>query len=153
MATCGSCGKKGASVDEIRECYSGRGRITPGVYRHWNRRLDLHFYYVVIDSPRAPGTLLCREINPHCEVCRVHAEKHPRIPVPGCEKLVVRTARAPWMLRKLLPSERLTREEAAELGKLWGVCTSCAALLTRPDSIARGMGPVCFEKYGTGGAA
>ena len=153
MAVCGSCGKRDASVEEIRACYASKGEITPGVYKHWHRKLSQHFYYVVIPSPKLAGRLLCREINPHCEVCHVHAEKHSRVPTPVCKRLVVSTARAPWILRNLRPAERLTREQAAELGKLWGVCTSCAALLTRPDSIERGMGPVCFDKYGTGGAA
>ncbi len=38
-------------------------------------------------------------------------------------------------------------EQAKELGRLYGVCVRCGALLTDEDSIARGIGPVCAEKF------
>lgn len=147
MPKCGRCKDPDATVAQIRECYAAGGDITPGVYKHWHRKLGQFFYYIVIPSPRHAGSLLCREINPHCEVCRVHAENHSRVPTDQCAEMVIRTARAPWALKQLRLAERLNREQAAELGKLWGVCTKCAALLTRKESIDRGMGPVCFANY------
>lgn len=42
----------------------------------------------------------------------------------------------------------LSVEEAAEFGHLYGICACCAADLTNEDSIARGIGPVCFGRMG-----
>lgn len=50
------------------------------------------------------------------------------------------------VVRQLRPEHRLTREQAAELGKLYGCCVRCGATLTREESIERGMGPVCAGK-------
>lgn len=41
----------------------------------------------------------------------------------------------------------LTGEEAAALGKTWGVCCVCAAILTDPKSIEAGIGPICAGKF------
>lgn len=37
---------------------------------------------------------------------------------------------------------------AAEFGKEFGQCSCCGAMLTNPESIERGIGPICAEKYG-----
>lgn len=47
------------------------------------------------------------------------------------------------MIRQLSATERLTEDQARELGRLWSFCIVCAAELTDPTSIARGIGPVC----------
>lgn len=49
-------------------------------------------------------------------------------------------------LSKLTVADRMTVEEAAEFGKLYGICVRCAATLTDEASIARGMGKVCAGK-------
>jgi hypothetical protein len=46
----------------------------------------------------------------------------------------IHTLRADW---------RMTLEQAAEFGKLYGVCIRCGRDLTDEESIARGIGPVC----------
>ena len=43
---------------------------------------------------------------------------------------------------------KLTLEQAKEYGRETGVCISCSAQLTDPESIARGMGPICMAKWG-----
>lgn len=43
--------------------------------------------------------------------------------------------------------ERLTAERAAELGRLYGMCVACGATLTDEDSIERGLGPICANKF------
>jgi len=50
----------------------------------------------------------------------------------------------PGITRKNLT--RLTIEEAAAYGKLYGVCIVCSRELTNPESIERGIGPVCINK-------
>lgn len=47
----------------------------------------------------------------------------------------------------LNPDERLTVEEASAYGHLTGRCGCCGRLLTNEESIERGIGPICFEKY------
>jgi hypothetical protein len=39
-------------------------------------------------------------------------------------------------------------DAARAYGKAWSVCCVCGQTLTNDDSIARGIGPVCAEKYG-----
>lgn len=43
--------------------------------------------------------------------------------------------------------ERLTKDRAAELGRLYGRCVACGATLTDEESIERGMGPICASKF------
>lgn len=43
---------------------------------------------------------------------------------------------------------RLTIEEAARFGKATGTCIVCARRLDVPESVDRGIGPVCFAKMG-----
>jgi hypothetical protein len=37
---------------------------------------------------------------------------------------------------------------AVAFGKAWGICTVCGRTLTDDESIARGIGPICADKYG-----
>lgn len=53
---------------------------------------------------------------------------------------------APGAIKRLRPEHKLSIEEAAEYGKLYGVCVRCARTLTKEESIARGMGDVCAGK-------
>lgn len=53
---------------------------------------------------------------------------------------------APGATRRLAESDRLTAERAAELGQHYGLCVICGATLTDPDSVSRGIGPVCIRK-------
>ena len=47
---------------------------------------------------------------------------------------------------RLATAEKLTVEEAAERGHLDGVCIICCKPLTDPESVKRGIGPVCVTK-------
>lgn len=54
---------------------------------------------------------------------------------------------APGVVKALRPEWKLTVEEAAEFGALYGICGCCGRDLTDEESIARGIGPICFAKY------
>ncbi len=41
-------------------------------------------------------------------------------------------------------------EAAIAHGKETGVCAICGIFLENPESVARGIGPICFAKYGSG---
>lgn len=47
-------------------------------------------------------------------------------------------------LAEILP---LTKEEAANWGHLTGSCIVCGKRLDDPESVDRGIGPVCFKKF------
>lgn len=48
---------------------------------------------------------------------------------------------------KLRAEERMSMEEAAEFGKLYGFCCVCGRTLTNEDSIEAGIGPICAERF------
>lgn len=53
---------------------------------------------------------------------------------------------APGAVRRITPDHRMTLDQCAEFGLLFGTCCVCARELTNPKSIARGIGPVCEKK-------
>lgn len=54
---------------------------------------------------------------------------------------------APGTVRRLSKGTLMAVEEAAEYGRLYGTCIVCGRTLTDEGSIARGIGPVCAEKF------
>lgn len=50
-------------------------------------------------------------------------------------------------IRMLSAATRMTTEQAAHFGHLYGVCCNCGRTLTDEDSIARGIGPVCAKSF------
>lgn len=57
-----------------------------------------------------------------------------------------RFRRAPSALYKLQPEHRMTKEDAAEFGALYGFCVVCGRTLTDEVSIEKGIGPICESK-------
>jgi Family of unknown function (DUF6011) len=53
----------------------------------------------------------------------------------------------PNVARTLRHSHKMTLAQACEYGAQFGVCCRCAASLTDPASIARGVGPYCATKF------
>lgn len=53
---------------------------------------------------------------------------------------------AKGVIFRLTASDRLTVEQAEELGSTHGVCCVCGADLTDPKSVSRGIGPVCAKR-------
>ena len=51
------------------------------------------------------------------------------------------------LTRDLVGLEPLTLEVAAQMGVASGVCVICGRTLDNPESIARGIGPVCATKF------
>ena len=47
---------------------------------------------------------------------------------------------------RLTTGDALTTEQAAALGHQYGRCVCCGAELSDPDSVARGIGPVCAKR-------
>ncbi len=53
---------------------------------------------------------------------------------------------APGAIYRIKPEHRMTVEQCAEFGLLYGTCCVCARTLTNPKSIAKGIGPICEKK-------
>lgn len=56
--------------------------------------------------------------------------------------------RAPGKIRELTPDMVVSPEQAAQFGKLYGICCFCSRTLTDERSIGVGYGPRCAERYG-----
>ncbi len=55
---------------------------------------------------------------------------------------------AQGIVYKLRPEHKMTAEDAASFGELYGICVNCARTLTREDSIRHGYGPTCASNNG-----
>lgn len=55
------------------------------------------------------------------------------------------TGRKP--LAEIKPEHRMTLEEAKAYGKVTGTCCQCGRKLTKEESIAAGIGPICAGKF------
>lgn len=49
---------------------------------------------------------------------------------------------------KLSVSDKMTAEQASMFGKKTGHCCICSKLLTNPESVSAGIGPICKDKMG-----
>jgi hypothetical protein len=49
-------------------------------------------------------------------------------------------------MNHLVAAHRLTLDDAKAMGTRLGVCVICAATLTDPESVERGIGPVCAKR-------
>lgn len=54
---------------------------------------------------------------------------------------------APGAVNRIQLAWRMTREKAAEWGRLYGSCCKCGTILTDEKSIAAGIGPICAEGF------
>lgn len=54
---------------------------------------------------------------------------------------------APGIVATLNPGDRMTLDAAVNFGVLYGTCCNCGKLLTNPESIEAGLGPICAAKF------
>lgn len=54
---------------------------------------------------------------------------------------------APGIYSKLTPDMKLSEAKARNFGMAYGVCCMCGRLLSDPESIKNGIGPVCGKRY------
>lgn len=133
---CGNCGNTHSSVQEVRECYAA--------------------LRVLVDKEPTVQPVQPVEVPP----------VPPRI--PGGEGWYFKDGKvykiqqslssghlyakvlngshwdyAAGVVKNLYEDQRLTAAEAAEYGKLYGVCCVCGRVLTNEQSISEGIGPIC----------
>ena len=117
---CGNCGETHHSVQEVKECY-GRAAAPVAAPRvpggeGWYFK-DGKVYK--IQQSQSSGHLYAKVLNgSHWDY-------------------------AAGEVRNLYEDQRLTAAEAAEYGKLYGVCCVCGRTLTNEQSISEGIGPIC----------
>jgi Family of unknown function (DUF6011) len=158
MATiCGNCTQLHESVEEVRACYEAAGKpvirrnqfagpaapaeLLAGVYKHDGT------LWMVKRAVHGSGRMYASLINPNCANCGTHAKDHKAQDV--CDELSIKFEMVRGAIKHLRASERLTLEQAAHYGAIYGFCTNCGHTLTDPDSIRFGMGSTCRARYGS----
>lgn len=160
---CGHCKKTHHSVDEVRQCSKGLRQTEPtlgdrmaDVLRprrkstsDWKFVTEDGMYkvgdtiYKVQKAVHGSGRLYAKRLvieEPDCGGCQNADYCDPPCPSTGT---FVYEAGA---MARISPDDRMTVEEAADFGRLYGFCVRCGATLTDEESIARGMGPICAGK-------
>ena len=64
-----------------------------------------------------------------------------------CPAFESRFEYAAGVVRRLSLETRLSLDEAKEFGAVYGVCCVCSRTLTKEESIAAGIGPICAGKF------
>jgi hypothetical protein len=54
---------------------------------------------------------------------------------------------APGAITKIRPEHRMTEEDAKHFGLRYGICAACGKTLKVPESVERGIGPVCMKWF------
>src|SRR3546814_218809 len=107
-------------------------------------RLDGQIYKVQVavhGSGREHAKVLVTEQTGTCGGCE-KCDGEDRCPVYAS-----RFEYAAGMVRRLSAATRLTLEEAKAFGALYGSCCVCSRTLTKEESIAAGIGPICAGKF------
>lgn len=135
---CGHCQTYGVSVSHVRECSTGR-TIQAAVYK------------------AEPVTVSRRELGIPAPVTEpgvyFDGERYYKVVESQQGRLYAKVWDAEWLydrgaINRLTADMKVTAEQAARFGKLWGSCVFCSRLLTDERSVAVGYGPVCAEHNG-----
>lgn len=131
---CGHCKGEHDTVAEVRQCSQGvtttqvasRPPVTEaGIYTRDSQ------VYKVVAALHGSGRLYAKVLV-----------------LPETEGDRAKWDYAKGAIYQLSAVDMMTPEQAAEFGKLYGVCCSCGLPLTREESIAHGYGPTCAENHG-----
>lgn len=81
---------------------------------------------------------------------RLYAKKLVKLEVPRVKRSKEYShdfEYAPGAVNRIKPEWRMTKEQAAEWGRLYGACCKCGTILTDERSIAAGIGPICAGSF------
>ena len=160
---CGNCREHHLSVGEVRACYADRRELAflsasePGS--------DLSEPRTALSPTPEPEPPISERLSPATEGFYLHEGSVYKVQraVHGsghlyAKRLVLERSeedrRGTWwvyakgVVSRLHQGLRLTQEEAAAFGKLYGICCICGTQLNNEVSIERGIGPVCAKKMG-----
>jgi hypothetical protein len=153
--TCGNCKETHYSVQEVKDCYSGRQLNPVGPLA---QRFDLPGPWPTAQpaaqttpkraepasEPKRVGDGYYRHNNIVYKVQwnRERTHLYGKELNPNTGKWIY----TPGILAVLRTEDKLTKEQAAEFGKLYGICCICGRTLTNEESIEAGIGPICAGK-------
>ena len=161
---CGNCGDTHGSVAEVRACFNFGARPqavgTPKRVHAAEKRREAR--ELIAKSSVGPmGTVGEGFYKLGTQIFKVQENLHGTrtyakalVIVEEYDELLGMDVKrgiwdyAPGAIRNLRAEHRLTKEQAAEFGKLYGVCCVCGRRLTNEESIEAGIGPICGGKQG-----
>ena len=79
-------------------------------------------------------------------VARRLAARRAVIGQDGHGRTVVSYVKAYNVVARLTEADRMSADEVAEFGRLTQTCLMCGLVLENPESVARGIGPICLKK-------
>lgn len=158
MATCGSCKAQGQTVEHIKSCYANKRSAiatveVTGFAKEYIEQKDFRPMALNLDLPASKYALHNDDGLKFYEV-RVgkagtrwdgfrfvdHLVGHPgdwaRYPVKGVARKEV-----------LADIAQHPRESAVLFSAEFTICAVCGSPLSDPESLARGLGPVCAERF------
>jgi hypothetical protein len=167
MIKCGSCGGRHGNVLEVRNCHgtqvadSARKAESGWAYLNGTQErrttvavlerprtaiTEAGMYRILVDDPDAEGGQTGRIFKVQLAVHgsgRFYAkELLPGSDDDGDWKFVY----TPGAINLLFAEDRMTIEDAAKFGQIYGVCCRCGLTLTDEKSIKAGIGPICAKK-------
>jgi hypothetical protein len=100
-------------------------------------RLDAFKFKPAPDTGKYPGAVYVTDANTSEYLGRIHEGKFikTRSATPEIEQRILEAAASP-------------QEAAVKYGKMTERCSVCGHKLDNPESVERGIGPVCAEKFG-----
>lgn len=93
--------------------------------------------YQVVES--ATGNLYAKVLDQKVSTCKR---------LTGEGKVVnVKYVYMAGAIHQITAEDKVSRERAQELGHITAICVKCGTKLEDADSVARGLGPVCYKKW------
>lgn len=148
--TCGNCKQTHDSVDAVKLCYLGKF-ADEGVKLPPREYVEKHESAVKAAWRTAPQTPIgvynvggvLYMVKPSRSSDRTLAHK---LQMVGGKPELTYLGLANRFVPENTPP--VTREEAAAWGHTHGYCMMCGRLLTNPESVEAGIGPICAGKAG-----
>lgn len=161
MPTCGNCHQTGQTIDHIRGCYASRSSVAiiaqpeaslSGFVTNYVESRD--FKPMALAETDIPDSSYALDTPSGLYFYRVRTGKgkwagfkfvdrligHPgdflRVPVKGANRKAT---------LKLIAQD--AKGAAIEFSRRFTVCAVCGSPLTDPESMERGLGPVCAERF------
>jgi hypothetical protein len=134
------------AIDSLKECPYLQPKVTPGAVQPEPPKVEIGYYLNPVDDH--VYKVQASKNNPD----RRYAKKLV-LPPRGSH------SRAQWVYQpgamlQLAGLTTLTVEDAVAIANhLDGYCFACGARLDDPQSVQRGLGPVCYKRVQKGGAA
>jgi len=121
------------TVERIEKAFSDARAA--GLKKHLKLRLDTFVFSPAGASSKNPGAIYVKEGNDY--LGKVVAGKFHAVRTCGDERAA-----------RIVAAAADPEAAAVAYGKRTGTCSCCGAELTNAESIERGIGPICAEKWG-----